>query len=60
MILNHYLRFTAAEMEEELGLVARTGRQRMEALYRQIEAGNRGLGSAMEELSDFVEVDLGD
>ena len=45
-------------MEEELGLVARTGRQHMMALYRQIEAGNREANSAMAELSNFVDVDL--
>ena len=46
-------------MEEELGLVARTGRQHMMALYRQIEAGNREtVNSAMAELSNFVNVDL--
>ena len=40
-------------MEEELGLVARTGRQNMMTLYRQIEAGNREVNSAMAELSNF-------
>ena len=50
--------YSAAKMEEELGLVARTGRQHMEALYRQIEAGNREVGSAMAEVNNFVDVDL--
>ena len=45
-------------MEEELGLVARTGRQNMMTLYRQIEAGNREVNSVMTELSNFVDVDL--
>ena len=45
-------------MEEELGLVARTGRQHMAELYRHIEAGNREVYSAMAEVNKFVEVDL--
>ena len=45
-------------MDEELGLVARTGRQHMAALYRHIEAGNREVSSAMAELDNFVDVDL--
>ena len=47
------IRFSAVKMEEELSIIARTGRQHMETLYRQLEANlNQNI------YTSFTEVDI--